>query len=741
MQDVDRLFEATLAEVLSHRPGTDVSGLERAYQLATEAHQGQTRHTGEPYLLHPVEVTRILLDLLRRRSDLTILEAALLHDTVEDNREVTLSDLAAEFGPEVAALVDGVTKISDLPFRTAEGAQSENYRKMLLSMAKDIRVILIKLADRLHNMRTLDALPADRRLRIAQETMEIYGPIAHRLGIARFKWELEDLAFKYLDPEGYRELVAAIAEKRTEREGAIERVKEPIRARLEAEGIGAEVTGRAKHLFSIKQKMERLGAPFEEIFDLLGVRILTESRDDCYRVLGVVHDMYTPVADRLRDYIATPKSNMSQSLHTTVTVPTGSGDERRMVEIQIRTREMHRISEIGIAAHYRYKEGQRQPEKELTEKLGEFIVQGTTEWQEDARDPGTFMDFLRTSLYQDEVFVFTPRGGLKRLPRGATPIDFAYAIHTDVGNHCVGAKVNGQIVPLRYQLKSGEVVEVMTQPQGQPSEDWLLFVASSRAKSKIRRWLMEARLEVSVRLGRDMLTRELKKHRLKIPAEKDLEDTSQSFGLPDVSMFYAKIGQGDLSVQSVVERLYPETRRSEQPGRADSALQRIRRLAQRPVQGLHIGDIDGLMIRVAQCCQPIPGDKVIGIITRGRGISVHRVDCPNSFPDRVEPERRIDVQWDVERDQRFLVRLTIACDDRSNMLVDLATAISREGVEMRHTTMSSTGDGEARGEFVLEVRNVGHLSRVLDKIRKVRGVRVVERAGTVVDAAPPAAED
>ncbi len=740
MQDVDRLFEATLAELLSHRPGTAVADLERAYRLASEAHRGQTRQTGEPYLLHPVEVTRILLDLLRRRSDLTILAAALLHDTVEDS-PVTLSDLAREFGPEVAALVDGVTKISDLPFRTAEGAQSENYRKMLLSMAKDIRVILIKLADRLHNMRTLDALPAERRRRIARETMEIYGPIAHRLGIARIKWELEDLAFKYLDPEGYREIVAAVAEKRAQREGAIEQIKEPIRARLEREGIRAEVTGRAKHLFSIKQKMERLNAPFEEIFDLLGVRILTESRDDCYRVLGVVHDMYTPVADRLRDYIATPKSNMYQSLHTTVTVPTGAGDERRMVEIQIRTLEMHRVSEIGIAAHYRYKEGQGESEKELTEKLGEFIVQGATEWQEDARDPDTFMDFLRTSLYQDEVFVFTPRGGLKRLPRGATPVDFAFAIHTDVGNHCVGAKVNGQIVPLRYQLKSGEVVEVMTQPQGQPSEDWLQFVASSRAKSKIRRWLMEARLEVSVRLGRDMLSRELKKHRLKLPPDKELEDTSQSFGLPDVSMFLAKVGQGDLSVQSVVERLYPETRRPEPGGKGDSALERIRRLAQRPVQGLHIGDIDGLLIRVAQCCQPIPGDKVIGVITRGRGISVHRVDCPNTFPDRVEPERRIEVQWDAERDQRFLVRLTIACDDRSNMLVDLATAISREGVELRHATMSSIGDGEARGEFVLEVRNVGHLSRVLDKIRKVRGVRLVERAGTLMSMPPPAAED
>ncbi len=732
-QKLDGLFEGLLAELRSYRPGTALAGLERAYRVALQAHRGQRRRSGEPYLVHPLAVTHILLDLLRRRSDLTIMEAALLHDTVEDDEALTTEDLEREFGPEVAALVDGVTKIGDLPFRTAEVAQSETYRKMLLSMAKDIRVILIKLADRLHNMRTLDPLPEEKQQRIARETMEIYAPIAHRLGIARFKWELEDLAFKYLDTESYRELVRAIAEKRTQREAAIEQVKGPLRKRLEVEGIAAEVTGRAKHLFSIKQKMERLNAPFEEIYDLLGVRILTATRDDCYRVLGVVHDLFTPVADRLRDYIAMPKSNMYQSLHTTVTVPTGNGDERRMVEFQIRTREMHRISEIGIAAHYQYKEGQREPEKELTDKLGDFIVRGTTEWHSDASDPDTFMDFLRTSLYQDEVFVFTPRGGLKRLPRGATPIDFAYAIHTDVGSHCVGAKINGHIVPLRYKLRSGEVVEIMTSPQAQPSEDWLQIVASSRAKSKIRRWLTEARLEVSVRLGRDMLMRELKKHRLKTPSDKDLEDTSQSFGLPDVQMFYAKIGQGDLSVQSVVERLYPETRKPEPTGRTDSALQRIRRLAQRPVKGLHIGDIDGLMIRVAQCCQPIPGDKVIGIITRGRGISVHRVDCPNTFADRIEPERRIEVQWDVERDQLFLVRLNVICDDRSNMLADLATVISREGVEMRHAEMDSTGDGEARGEFVLEVKNVGHLSRVLEKIRKVRGVRVVDRAGTVVE--------
>ncbi len=728
-QKIDVLFEGILAELLSYWPDVDLSVLREAYETASQAHAGQLRRTGELYVLHPVRVTRILLDLLRRRSDLTILAAALLHDTVEDNRDVTVDDLEKRFGPEVAALVDGVTKISDLPFRTPEIAQSENYRKMLLSMARDIRVILIKLADRLHNMRTLGALEKERRLRIAKETRDIYAPIAHRLGIARFKWELEDLAFKYIEPENFRTVVKDIAEKRGAREEAITEAMVPLRERLGREGIPAEVTGRAKHLLSIWQKMQRLGAPFEEIYDLLGVRVLTESRDDCYRVLGVIHDMFTPVADRLRDYIATPKSNMYQSLHTTVTIP----EEMRMVEVQIRTHEMHRVAEIGIAAHYSYKEGQRTPETEIQDKLGDFIVQGATEWRNDADDPGEFMDYLRTSLYQDEVFVFTPRGGLIRLPRGATPIDFAYAIHSDVGARCVGAKVNGKIVPLRYHLKSGEVVEIVTSPHGQPSEDWLKIVASSRAKAKIRRWLTQQRQDVSVRLGREMLVRELKRRRLKVPSDKELEDISQSFGLPDVPLLYAKVGQGDLSAQSVVERLYPEERKREKEGRAGSALDRIRRLARRPVKGLHIGDVDSLLIRVAQCCQPIPGEKVIGIITRGRGISVHRVDCPNTFSDRIEPERRIEVEWDVERDQRFLVRLIVTGYDRTNLLVDVASAISRLGTEMRHGAMSSVGDGEARGDFVLELKNVAHLGRVMEALRKVRGVSSVERSGTLVD--------
>lgn len=735
---VDALFEAALAELLSYRPEVEVGYLEAIYLWAAQAHEGQTRRSGDPYLIHPVESMRILLDLLRRRSDLTILAAALLHDTVEDSHQISITDLENEFGSEVAALVDGVTKISDLPFRSPEVTQTENYRKMLLSMARDIRVILVKLSDRLHNMRTLDHLEEERRVKIARETRDIYAPIAHRLGIARFKWELEDLSFKHLDPEAYRALVQNVAEKRTERETAIDELAQPLRQRLKEEEIKCEVHGRPKHLWSIHQKMERLGLPFPEILDLLGLRVLTDSRDDCYRVLGAIHDLFTPVPDRLKDYIATPKSNMYQSLHTMVTVPF----KRRMVEIQIRTWEMHRISEIGIAAHYSYKEGQKGPEKEIQDKLGDFIVQGTTEWHADAGDPVEFMDFLRTSLYQDEVFVFTPRGGLKRLPRGATPIDFAYSIHSDVGDHCVGAKVGGQIVPLRYELKSGEVVEVITSPHAQPREDWLKNVASSRAKSKIRRFLTQERLDVSVRLGREMIMRELKKHRVKMPPEKELEDISQSFGLVDVPLLFAKVGQGDVSVQSIMGRILPEQDREET--KAASALKKLRRLAQRSSDekpGLKIGDIDGLMIRIAKCCQPIPGDKVVGIITRGRGISVHRVDCPNTFSANIEPERRIEVAWDVERDQRFLVRLVVIGADRANLLVDVATSISKLDITMRHGAMSATGDGGARGDFVLEVKNVKDLQRSIEAIRRVRGVSTVERSGTLIDPSELEEED
>lgn len=725
--EIEKLFDLFIADLQALRAGGDLGQLPRAFEIASRVHGAEKRASGEPYMIHPIATARILLDLLRRRADNTILIAALLHDTLENSPAMKKADLEREFGSEVAELVDGVTKISDLPFRAPEVTQSETYRKMLLSMSKDIRVILIKLADRLHNMRTLDHLQPERRTKIAQETLDIYAPIAHRLGIGRIRWELEDLALKHLEPEVYRAIVRKVAEKREAREAAITEVMAPLEKRLAERGISAEVSGRAKHLRSIWQKMQRLDAPFEEIYDLLGIRILTETRDDCYRVLGLVHDMYTPVDGRFRDYIAMPKGNMYQSLHTTVVVP---ADRPRTVEIQIRTREMHRVAELGIAAHYTYKEGTRETDDELRKKLGDFIAQGPNAWYEDAGDAAEFMDFLKTALYQDEVFVFTPKGGLKRLPRGATPVDFAYMIHTDVGNRTVGAKVDGRIVPLRYQLRSGEVVEIITSPQAQPSEDWLNHVATSNAKSKIRHWLAQQRLDESVHLGREMLTRELRRMHRKMPPDKELEDVSQSFGLPDVPLLLAKLAQGDLSIDSVIGRLFPETR-PEQPQR-ESPLEKIRRFTARD-HGIRLRHFDGVLIRVAQCCQPIPGDRVIGIITKGRGLSIHRIDCPNTFDDRVPPERKMEVEWDVERDQLFLLRLVVRGVDRTGLLADVAAAIGRAETNIVDGAMAGDGEGGARGEFVLEVKNLNHVGRVMAAIRRVRGVDHVERAGMVTE--------
>ncbi|MCA9754252.1 MAG: bifunctional (p)ppGpp synthetase/guanosine-3',5'-bis(diphosphate) 3'-pyrophosphohydrolase [Candidatus Eisenbacteria bacterium] len=711
--ELEALFRAELGEYLA-QPGPEQ--VWRAYEFARTAHEGQTRKSGEPYITHPIHVTRILLDLLRKQADTNILQAALLHDAVEDNPTVALGDVEKAFGEEVRHLVDGVTKIGGIPFRNPQAEQSENFRKMLLSMAKDIRVILIKLADRLHNMRTMDSMRPEKQMEIARETQEIYAPLAHRLGIATFKWELEDLAFKYLEPDGYREVSELVATKRDERERAIQEIKDPIRRRLEAEEIEGEVTGRPKSFSSIWKKMEANGTRFDQIFDLLGVRVLVDSRSDCYRVLGIVHDLFVPVQDRFKDYIATPKSNMYQSLHTTVV-----GPRRRMVEVQIRTYEMHRIAELGIAAHYRYKE-KGAVDTELERKLGESVVQRTTEWHEDVENPEEFMEFLRTSLYENEIFVFTPKGELRQLPRGATPVDFAYAVHTAVGNHTVGARVNGRLVQLKYKLKNGDTVEILTSPNANPSEGWLGFVESSRARSKIRHWLKAQRLTESVALGREILNRELKKHRKRMPDDSDLLDVAQSFGFAEPAVLFAKVGEGALSGRNVLHRIYPEL----VAPKKETPVDKLRSLTSRPVKGIRIQDISSLMIRMAQCCHPVPGDPVVGVITRGRGVSIHRNDCPNVLEGRVEPERITEVSWDVDKDKLFLVRLSIYGDDRENMLADVAMAISRSGTNIKQGMMDADDD-HAIGDFLLEVKNVAHLGRVMKAIRGVKGVTRVER--------------
>jgi GTP pyrophosphokinase len=699
------------------KPPGDRARLLAAFDFAAKAHGSQLRVTGEPYVTHCVAVAVILAELLGPRADETILISALLHDVVEDT-DVNLATVQSKFGPEVAVLVDGVTKISGLHFDRPEWEQAENFRKMLLSMAKDLRVILIKLADRLHNMRTLASLDAARVARIARETREIYAPLAHRLGIARFKWELEDLCFKYLDPEAFDDLRRRVQLKREERETVIEEVMRPLQSRLRELEIKAEVTGRPKHLDSIYRKMSAQSRKFEEIFDLLGVRVITADKADCYRVLGLIHDLYTPVHERFKDYIATPKSNMYQSLHTTVVVPGGT-----MVEFQIRTADMHQTAELGVAAHYRYKEGGGGPDAELLAKLQPVLR--NAEWQSGQSDPDEFMEFFKTSLYQDEVFVFTPRGDLRRLPRGATPLDFAYLVHTEVGHHCVGAKVNGRIVPLRMELRSGDTVQIVTSPLGKPNRDWLKLVKSPGARSKIRHWLKVSEHQDSVSLGKEMLDRELRRRRLSPPTEMPIDQLAQALGYGDVDQLMGALGRGSLSVTQVIQRWFPQGVGPVQRFK-EASLDTIRAITRRPGRGVRIQGVDNLMINYAKCCQPVPGDPVVGIVTRGRGVTVHRTDCPNTFDDRVAPERRLLVDWDAAPEDSFVVKLSIYGVDRKSLLADIAKAISTTNTNIR-TAGIKARDRNAQGAFVVEVRDLSHLRGVMRAIERVEGVEAVER--------------
>ncbi len=712
------LFQPLVEDIHIRGITLDEDLVSRAFGYSAEAHKDQKRRSGEPYMAHPVAVARILVELLDRRSDAVIIAAALLHDVVEDTG-ITIDDIRRGFGKEIALLVDGVTKIEGLQFESTEREQAETFRKMLLSMAQDVRVILIKLADRLHNMRTLEYLSPDRQRAISLETREIYGPLAHRLGIGWIKWELEDLALKHLDHPAYKELTQLVADKRGERERMVERVVVPIQEALEMEGVPVEIMGRPKHFDSIYRKMKSQDRPFDAIYDLIGVRVVTASKADCYRALGVVHDLFKPVPDRFKDYIATPKANLYQSLHTTVIGPDG-----RFVEVQIRTAEMHRIAEFGIAAHYSYKEGTR-PERELDDKLG-GLVGGTLEW-DDGRDPEEYMEFLKTSLYQDEVFVFTPRGELRHLPKGATALDFAFLIHTEIGMKAVGAKVNGRLVPLRYELKNGDTLEIVTQASAHPSEDWLSSLQTSRARQKVRHWLKEQRREDSISLGREMLSRELKRHRKPMVREKDLVNPAQSLGLDSAEHLLAALGQGDLSVTQVVQRLHPELLEEKERGKTrKSPFTRLRELSRKTSGGIRIQGVDNLMVRLAKCCQPVPGERIVGVVTRGRGLTVHRVDCPNSLGGQVEPERRVDLSWDVQDARAFIVKLLIFGDDRQGMLADLANAITATGTNIRNAGVTSV-DGDARGTFLVEVNNLNHLTKVLSAIKRVRGVRAVER--------------
>jgi GTP pyrophosphokinase len=714
----EALLATFLEKVRRRCPRVNLELVEKALKFSERAHRGQLRKSGEPFITHCIEVASIQIDLLERRMDTLLLCSSLLHDVIEDVG-VSAAELEREFGTDVAKLVDGVTKISGIKFRSKEVEQAEYFRKMLLSMAADVRVVLIKLADRLHNMRTLSSLDEVRILETARETRDIYAPLAHRLGIWKFKWELEDLSFKYLDPDVYREISFKVSQAREDRERHIQELVDTVSKRLSTAGIKAEVEGRPKHFASIYRKMREDNVPFEQIYDLTGVRIITTSKADCYRVLGLVHDLYQPLLERFKDYIATPKSNMYQSLHTTVFGPKGEH-----VEFQIRSREMHRTAELGIAAHYSYKEGVHVGGE--LQKVRELLKQAT-EWQEATTDPAEFMALVKESLYHDEVFVFTPHGDLKHLPRGSTALDFAYAVHTDIGNHCVSAKVNGRQVSLKHLLESGDRVEIVTSPSARPSEDWLKVAKSPAALSKIRHWLRTAQLGDSVALGKEILEKELKKARKKMPA--NLAAAATAIGFQSEEHMLAAIGRGDTGAEHVVSLLFPKPRSVFQRA---LPIDKLRELTERRRLCVRIEGISNLMVSFAHCCEPIPGDRITGIITRGRGVSVHRRDCPNAFAGKTESGRRINVDWDVGKDAVFLVNLSVSAADRHNLLMDIAKAISDSETEIRQTDLASEGR-RVRGKFVVEVRNLEHLEKVMKAISGVKGVAKVDRGTFLPD--------
>lgn len=703
-------LEALLADVERYRPGADSDLVRRAYLFSARAHQGQFRVSGEPYVSHAIEVARNLAAL---NLDSVTIACGLLHDIVEDT-PTGLDQVGKEFGEEIKAIVDGVTHISAMSFESPEQEQMEKYRKMLISMAKDVRVILIKLADRLHNMRTLQYLPEDDRRRIARETLDVFAPLAHRLGIARVKWELEDLSLKYLDPEAYNLLSDQIVKSRKDREAYIEELRGPLVAKLKAAGIDADFTGRPKHFYSIYLKMKNQGRPIEDIFDLLAVRVLVNDIPECYKALGVIHENYTPVIERIRDFIATPKQNMYRSLHTTIVGPRGE-----MVEIQIRTREMHRTAEEGIAAHWRYKEG-GEADRKLDEQLS--WLRRTLEWLQDLTDPREFMYSLKADLYHDEIFIFTPKGDLKNLPRGATPLDFAYAVHTQVGNTCVGAKINGKMVALTQELANGDTVEILTQAGSEPSMDWLKIVKTPEARSRIKRWLKAKGYEDSVDLGLEMLQREFRKARKPCPKDRDLEEVARSMGKPGLEDFLYAVGCGEVSCQQVFRKFHPAAEKKSPPVQARAA----RRSHRAP--GVRIEGLDNIMIRFAKCCQPVPGDRVVGVVTKGHGISVHRDVCPSVARQAVPPDRIVQAGWDTLKDQTFPVRVSVVCEDRRNLLADIAVTIAGLQANIVKSDMTSHG-ALCSGVFVLEVRNLQQLSEVTRALSRVKGVREVARKG------------
>jgi len=703
-----------VAKVGQYDPAAYDGTLRRAFELADGAHAGQRRASGESYIEHPLAVAEILADM---EMDMPTIAAAILHDVVEDTT-VTSEEVAGRFGGEIANLVEGVTKLTRIPYQSKEDAQVENLRKMFMAMAKDIRVIIIKLADRLHNMRTLASLAAEKQQSIAKETVEIYAPIAHRLGMWNLKYDLEDLALRYLDPEAYRDIAERVAKKRTEREASVEAAVRELRAQLQRLGIAAEVTGRPKHFYSIYAKM-RKGRDFSSIYDLTAVRIIVDTVKDCYATLGVVHSTWKPIPGRFKDYIAMPKPNMYQSLHTTVVGPIGDA-----LEIQIRTVEMHRTSEYGIAAHWRYKEGGKIDEFE--NKL--TWLRSLLEWQNDMRDSRAFMENLKLDLFDNQVFIFSPKGDVFSMPAAATPLDFAYQVHTDVGHHCVGAKVNGKIVPLDYQLKNGDICEVLLNKSSRPSLDWLSVVRTSGAKHKIKQWFRKERKEENVLLGQEAVENELVRQHVRLDLARGelIEKIAKRMNYTSATDLFAAIGFGDASAVSVVTRVKDDLKASNLVDIASLQRPAPRRDA-RGSSGIRIAGVDDVLVRLSKCCSPVPGDPIIGYVTIGKGVSVHRADCPNVAYMSAIPERILQATWTGAPELTHAVDVDIEAFDRGGLVQDVMGVCAEYKTPVSAVSARTKRDKNALVNLTLQIRDLDHLHKVMERLRGIKDVRSVYR--------------
>jgi GTP pyrophosphokinase len=730
---IDERFEALLRHVQANRPSEDVSLIRKAWEFCVKHHEGQMRASGEPYIVHPLEVAEVLAEL---KMDATAIAAGLLHDSVEDT-PATNEEIAGEFGEQVAHIVEGVTKIDKIQFANREDRQAENVRKMLLAMVSDVRVVLIKLADRLHNMRTLQHLKPDRQEAIARETQDIYAPLAHRLGMGKVRGELEDLAFRYTDPVSYEKVAAAVEARRVEGEQFLRSVEDTLVEQLRENNIEARVEWRIKRLYSIYQKIERSKVSFDQVYDLLAVRVITQDVASCYAVFGLIHTLWRPVPGRIKDFIAIPRANRYQSLHTTV-----MGASGHQFEVQIRTEEMHRIAEEGIAAHWKYKTVGGAVTARDEERLN--WIRQLVEWQKEMTDPNEFLSSLKMDLYPDEVYTFTPKGKVVVVPADGTPVDFAYTIHTEVCHTCVGAKVNGRMVPLRTKLRTGDIVEIVTQKDHKPSRDWLTFVKSPRARNKIKHWLNEDQRRRAVEIGRKLLEKEAR--RFKVPMsqidDQDLSRVAGEYGVATAADLLATLGLGKHTAHQILTKLAPgitsqgesETAPETKPGSGEAGMSdAVRKLHLTGSDSLQVEGQNDLLVYRARCCNPIRGEEIIGYVTRGKGVAVHARSCPNVQNLLYESDRRIAVEWSrvgdqsADRPQRYPVKITVFCDDRTGMLKELTAVISEDNTNIRGVEIHRNEGDEAIVEFVVEAEDLHHLNRMVLALRRVAGVRAVQR--------------